>query len=152
MIEELKEILSSFKGKKNELIPILQHVQEKFGYLPEEVMMKVAEFLKISESQVYATATFFAQFRFTKPGKHLIKVCLGTACHVKGGEKLMDTVKRELNIENEDTTADHKFSVERVACIGCCALAPCIMIDETVHAKVTPNNIMEMLKSVEGEE
>ena len=147
MKEELSEVLDSYKGEKGAVIPILQKVQEKLGYLSEEAVKEVARFLRTSESVIYGVATFYAQFRFTRPGEHQLKVCLGTACHVRGGELLLDTVQRELGVEPGGTTSDYKFSLERVACFGCCALAPVAVIDKTVHSRMTPSKVKQLLDS-----
>ena len=147
MREELAEVLDSYKGERGAVIPILQKVQEKLGYLPEEAVKEVARFLRTSESVIYGVATFYAQFRFTRPGEHQLKVCLGTACHVRGGELIMDTVRRELGVEPGGTTSDYKFSLERVACFGCCALAPVVVIDKTVHSRMSPSKVKQLLDS-----
>ena len=135
--DELAEILAEYEGEKGALIPILQTVQEKFGYLPQEAISKIAEFSRMSESEVFGVASFYAQFYFSRRGKHIVKVCLGTACHVRGGERILDEVKRELNVESGGTTEDYKFSLERVACFGSCALAPVMVIDKSVYGRVT---------------
>ena len=137
MPDELAEILAEYEGEKGALIPILQKVQEKVGYLPEEAISKVAAFTKMSESEIFGVASFYAQFYFTRRGKHTLKVCLGTACHVRGGERILDEVKRELGVESGETTKDYKFSLERVACFGACALAPVMVIDENVYGRMT---------------
>ncbi|MBL7209874.1 MAG: NADH-quinone oxidoreductase subunit NuoE [Dehalococcoidia bacterium] len=130
-------MLAEYEGEKGALIPILQKVQEKVGYLPEEAISKVAAFTKMSESEIFGVASFYAQFYFTRRGKHTLKVCLGTACHVRGGERILDEVKRELGVESGETTKDYKFSLERVACFGACALAPVMVIDKNVYGRVT---------------
>ena len=134
---ELAEILAKHEGEKGALIPILQKVQEKFGYLPKEAISEVAKFSRMSESEVFGVASFYAQFYFTRRGQHTIKVCLGTACHVRGGEKILDEIKRELGVESGGTTEDSKFSLERVACFGSCALAPVLVIDKDVYGRMT---------------
>ena len=107
------------------------------GYLPEDAVSEIASFLRVSESEVYGVASFYAQFRFQRPGEHTIKVCEGTACHVGGSARIMDEVERELCVQPGGTTENYKFSLERVACVGCCALAPVIVIDDTVYGKMT---------------
>jgi len=151
MTYQLNEILSDYTGERSNLIPMLQKIQGQYGFLPEEAINVVSNLLNISRTEIYAVATFYAQFRFTKPGKHRVKVCLGTACHVKGGERVLDTVKNTLNLSSGDTTPDYMFSVERVACIGCCALAPCAVVDNTVHAKLTPDKMKDILIKTETE-
>ena len=151
--EEIKQqaadILKSWRGERKELIPILQEIQAQCGYLPREAMLEVAEFLRIPESSVYGVATFYNQFRFTPPGNHPIKVCLGTACHMKGGNIISEAWERELGIKVGEVTPDHDFSLERVACVGCCAMAPVTVVEETVHSKVTPTRVKGILLSFE---
>jgi len=150
MEERLNTVLSSFEGEKSELIPILQHVQGEFGYLPEKAMFEVAKFIGAPESRVYAVASFYAQFRFTPMGKHHIMMCRGTACHVRGAPRILDEVKRQLGIREGETTPDFEYTLETVACIGCCALAPCIMINKKVEAKMTPKRVAELFARGEG--
>ena len=141
----LDEILAEHKGEKGALIPILQKVQQKLGYLSPEAIAEVSKFTKFSESEIFGVASFYAQFYFTRRGKHTVKVCLGTACHVQGGERIMDEVKRELGIESGSTTDDYQFSLARVACFGSCALAPVMVIDNTVYSRMTGAKAKEIL-------
>jgi NADH-quinone oxidoreductase subunit E len=134
----VEKILSVYGGKKGALIPILQRVQEEFGYLPEEALTLVAEFLKIPVSQVFSVATFYAHFYLTRRGDHLVRVCQGTACHVRGARDVLETAQYLLGIKTGQTTEDYKYSLERVACVGSCAMAPIVMIDNEVHPKVSP--------------
>lgn len=147
--EQLAQILNSHKGERRELIPILQEVQAKLGYLPQEAMLEVAEFLHMPKSAVYGVASFYNQFRFNPPGKHPIKVCLGTACHIKGGKVILESWERELGIEVGETTPDGEFSLERVACVGCCAMAPVTVVEEVAQGKVTPTKVKGILLSYE---
>lgn len=140
----LSEILSSYKGRRAELIPMLQEIQAEFGYLSEEAMVKVAEFSGVGESEVFGVASFYAQFRFTPIGKTQVMVCRGTACHVRGAPQILDEVKRQLCIGEGETTADMGYSLDTVACIGCCALAPCLVVDGKVEANVTPKKVKEL--------
>ena len=149
MQEEFKEVFSGFERTKGNLVPLLQKSQEKYRYLSEESIYHISRFLGVPENEVFGVASFYAQFRFTRPGDHIIKVCLGTACHVKGGEKILEAVERELNVERGGTTKDYKFSLETVACFGCCALSPVIVKDETVYSKMTPPKARKVLKDVE---
>ena len=126
-------------------------MQQELGYLSEEAVSEIARFLNLSESEVFGVASFYAQFRFTRPGEHNIKVCLGTACHVRGGERIMEAMKRELGILAGETTGDYKFSLERVACFGSCALAPVMVIDNKVYGRMTPGKAKELLTSVRSE-
>ena len=137
MADELAKIVAEYKGEKGALIPILQKVQEKFGYLPKEAISEIAKSSRMSESEVFGVASFYAQFYFTRRGQHTVKVCLGTACHVRGGEKILDEIKRELGVESGGTTEDYKFSLERVACFGSCALAPVLVINKDVYGRMT---------------
>ena len=145
-MEELREILEKYKGEKGELIPVLQEVQTRFGYLPEEAMQRVAEFLRLSESTIYGVATFYAQFKFTPVGKHIIKVCRGTACHVRGVSRILEEVEKQLSIKPGETTSDLDYSLETIACFGSCALAPVMVVDETVYGKMTPEKVTRILQ------
>jgi len=149
----VNEVLSRYSGKGDELVPILQEVQEQFGYLPAEAMQQTAKFLHISDSTVFGVATFYAQFKFTPTGKRIVKVCRGTACHVKGGKRILESVQRELGIQPGQTTDDFEYSLEIVACIGACALAPTMMIDDEVQRKMTPKKVAGLFsnRSKEGE-
>ena len=144
--KRLKSVLGNFKGSKEELIPILQKVQDEFGYIPEEHMIDIARFIRIPESKVYGIATFYTQFRFTPIGKNHIMVCRGTACHVKGIDQILEAIERNLNIKEGETTSDGKYSLETVACIGCCSLAPAVMINERVYGSLTPEKIIKIVK------
>jgi NADH-quinone oxidoreductase subunit E len=135
---------------RERLIPLLQDEQENRGFISPEGVRSIAASLGATESEVYGVATFFAQFRFTPRGKHNIKVCLGTACHVKGGENIMEAVCRQLGVKIGSVTADGRFDVERVACVGCCAIAPVIVVDnKDVHAKLTPVGVRDVLNKYE---
>jgi len=145
--EAIQQIFSGYQGQRNELIPILQDVQAAFGYVPREAMTKTARFLNIPESSVYGVVTFYAQFYRTRQGKHKIRVCQGTACHVRGGRRIMQAVEKKLGINPGETTADYKFSLERVACFGSCALAPVMVVDGKVHGRMTPQKAKKILES-----
>ena len=151
--EKVEMLLSDFKGTKNELIPILQHVQMQFGYLPERAMLEIARYVSIPESKVYATATFYSEFRFEPIGEKHISVCQGTACHIRGAGKILETIERQLEIKEGETTADRQYSLETVACIGCCALAPCMTVNkETVHGNLTPRKAVNIISEPVVEE
>jgi len=152
MEERLSSILSSYEGKKEELIPILQQVQEQFGYLSEESMLEIARFTNIPESHVYAVATFYAQFRFTPIGRKHVTVCRGTACYVRGASRILDAIEKHLGIKQGQTTEDMEYSLETVACIGACGLSPCIMINKRVEARMTPKRVMELLEKKEAKQ
>jgi NADH-quinone oxidoreductase subunit E len=147
--EELAKIVAEYKGEKGALIPVLQKVQEKFGYLPEETIAEIAKSCGMSESEVFGVASFYAQFYFTARGKHIVKVCLGTACHVRGGERILDEIKRELDVESGGTTKDSKFSLERVACFGSCALAPVLVVDKDVYGRMTVSKAKDIITHYE---
>jgi NADH-quinone oxidoreductase subunit E len=138
-------MLTPFEAKRENLIPILQTIQEKEGYLSPETMKMVAKHLGVSASEVYGVASFYNQFRFHPPGKHQIKVCLGTACHVVGGEIILENFERKLGIKHGETTPDREFSIDRVACVGCCALAPVAIVDETTHGHMAPSKVEGIL-------
>ena len=143
--EQLDEILSQYSGESGELIPILQEAQERFGYLPEEVMQRIAKFLRLPESTVYGVSTFYAQFKLTPTGKRLIKVCRGTACHVRGGARILREVEKKLGIKPGGTTSDMEYSLETIACFGSCALAPVIVIDKNVYGRMTTTKAGQIL-------
>ncbi len=145
MHEQLSPILAPYRGQRGALIPVLQKVQEELGYLPEEAVSEIAYFLGVSESEVYGVASFYAQFRFTRQGEHTIKVCQGTACHVRGGQRILETVAQELGIQPGETTKDYKFSLERAACFGSCALAPVMVVDKTVYGRMTTAKARKIL-------
>jgi NADH-quinone oxidoreductase subunit E len=145
MSEGLKEVLSAYEGKRDELIPILQKVQETYGYLPEESIGAIARFARVPEASVYAVATFYAQFRFTPIGKTHIMVCRGTACHVRGAPRILEKLQERLGIEEGETTEDREYSLETVACIGACGLSPCMTVNKEVEAKMTPRRVAEIV-------
>ena len=135
--EPLTDIERNFKGEHADLIPVLQKIQSIHGYISQDAISRISRWLKISENEVYGVASFYAQFRFTPPGKRHITVCLGTACHVKGGEQMIHVLKRRLGIDPGETTADGEYDLKRVACLGCCALAPVINFDDKVYAQMS---------------
>ena len=143
------EWFSTFTGENGDLIPVLQKVQSEEGYISPESIRRISRFLKISENEVYGVATFYTQFRFERPGRHSIKVCLGTACHVQGGQVICETLERNLGIYAGQTTPDGRFDMQRVACLGCCSLAPVIQIDENIHSKVVSTGLAEKLAQYE---
>ena len=154
MDEKARGVMVQFTKDRGNLISILQKVQEVERFLSPEVIGEISHFLDISENDIYSVASFYAQFRFTRPGDHTVKVCLGTACHVKGGERILESVERELGIQPGQTTDDFKYSLEVVACIGACALAPTMVIDNEVQRKMTPKKVTELFRdrSKVGEE
>jgi NADH-quinone oxidoreductase subunit E len=146
----LASVLKDFNGTNDELIPILQKIQDVFGYIPEEKMLDIARFVGVPESKVFGTATFYAQFRFTPKGKNRVMVCRGTACHVKGAPQILESIERDLGITENETTPDGEYTLETVACIGCCSLAPCIMVNKKVEAKMTPQKVDSLFKKVKN--
>jgi len=149
MPEKIETILKQHSRTSDEMIPILQDVQKEFGYIGPESIKKISRYLKLSENLIFGVTSFYAQFRFTKPGRHTIKVCLGTACHVRGGATLLDMLERGLNIKCGETTEDRRFDLERVACLGCCALSPVVQIDRDIYSRMSVNKLTELLKEYE---
>lgn len=147
---ELRDILKPEKKDRRFLISLLQEVQQKLGYLPEEAMLALADFLGIPGSTVFGVATFYNQFRFSPLGKHQVKVCMGTACHLAGGELVLEAMSRQLEIEVGGVTTDRTFSLERVACVGCCALAPVVVIDDFVYPNMSPPKVEEVLVNIKS--
>lgn len=148
--ERLAAILGCYEGRPHELIPVLQDVQQAFGYLPEPEMRDIARFLGLPDSRVYAVATFYEQFRFTPPGRNKIVVCRGTACHVRGAQRIREELERRLGIKTSETTEDLEYTLETAACIGCCGLAPAVVINETTYGRLTPAKIGRILDEREG--
>jgi len=140
-IQEIGQILSGFERRKENLIPVLQRVQGKLGYLPQEAMREIATYLDIAPIDVYGVATFYNQFRLNPPGRHSIKVCLGTACHMKGGYITLEAWKRRLKIEPKQTTPDREFDLDTVACVGCCTMAPVTVVDNKPEGQVEPTRV-----------
>lgn len=139
--EKTKAILEGIESKRENLIPILQKIQEELGYLPPHAMLEVARFLNIPDIDVYSVATFYNQFRLTPPGKHSIRVCMGTACHVKGGHIALEAWQRRLKIGPGETSPDREFDLDTVACVGCCAMAPVTVVDKKVESKADPTRV-----------
>ena len=146
---ELEKVLAKYIGQKGALIPVLQEAQDIYGYLPGEVLKRISEALKLPFSQVYGVVTFYAQFHLKPRGRNIIRVCLGTACHVRGGAKILETIQNELNIKDGDTTGDLRYTLESVACIGACGLAPVIMVNDDTHGRLTPDKLSEILAQYE---
>ena len=146
----LNEILSSYQGKNEELIPMLQQVQQAFGYLPEPIMKKIAKFLQLPESTVFGVGTFYAQFKLVPSGRNIIRVCRGTACHVRGGARILREVEKRLGIKPGESTPDLEYSLETVACIGACALAPTMVVNNETHGQMTTKKAAEILEQFKG--
>ena len=146
--ERLSEILVRFKGDEGELIPILQQVQQAFGYVPEAAIDAIARFLHLPQVTVYGVATFYAQFKLTPSGRNIIRVCRGTACHVRGGARVLREVEKQLGIKPGETTPDLEYGLETVACIGACALSPSMVVNDRVHGRVTPQKVKGILDAI----
>ncbi|MCF6157010.1 MAG: NADH-quinone oxidoreductase subunit NuoE [wastewater metagenome] len=144
----VEEILEKYKGVRGALIPILQQVQAVYGYLPEPAVNLIAEQLNMGASEIIGVATFYAQFHLTQRGQHIIKVCCGTACHVKGAKKITEKLSKTLDVRVGMTTEDKLFTLEEVACLGACSLAPVMMVDEDVHGKLASDTVSEVIKTV----
>ncbi|MFC2058673.1 NADH-quinone oxidoreductase subunit NuoE [Chloroflexota bacterium] len=140
------EILTSYKGNKDNLIPILQRVQQEFGYLPEQSMSQIASFVGVPECTVFGIATFYAQFKLVPTGRNIVRVCRGTACHVKGGARILREVERQLGIKPGESTPDLEYGLETVACIGACALAPTMVVNDDTHGQMTTKKVSETFK------
>ena len=145
-IARVDEVLAGYKGEKAELIPILQQVQQVFGYLPEEAMSRIAAFTRVPEPTVYGVATFYAQFKFNPVGRNVIRVCRGTGCYVKGAPRLLDEIEKLLGIKDGQTTPDMEYTLETVACFGSCALAPVMVVNDRVYGNVAVDKIKEILE------
>ena len=138
-------ILTPARSHPNHLIDILQEIQSRDGYLSNEAILEVAKCLGMSSAAVWGVATFYSQFRLTPPGRKPVRVCMGTACHLAGGQLVLEAMARDLKIEVGGTSEDREYSLERVACIGCCALAPVVTIDKDIYPKMTPPKVEEVL-------
>jgi NADH:ubiquinone oxidoreductase subunit E len=145
-LSKVDEILQEYEKKEASLIPVLQEVQAALRYLPEEALVRIGQKLRIPLSRIYGVVTFYSQFYLTPRGKHVIKSCQGTACHVRGAKGALDALSRELKVEPGGTTADVNFTLETVACLGTCFLAPVIMVDEDYYGKLTPKRAVDALK------
>jgi NADH-quinone oxidoreductase subunit E len=140
-LEAVQGRLENTPADRRHLIPVLQMVQECVGYLPPQSLSLVAAHLNLTVTEVYGVASFYNQFRFTPPGRHPVKICMGTACHVRGGDIILENFERKLDIAEGETTPDREFSIERVACVGCCALAPVAVVGEDVHGHMAPSKV-----------
>lgn len=148
-LEEVGKILDKYDRQASHLIPILQEVQEIYRYLPQEIMNYVAQAMNIPAGQVYGVATFYAHFALEPKGKYLIRLCDGTACHVRGSEPILEALRKRLNVSQEKpTTEDMMFTVETVSCLGACGLAPVMVINEDVHGQVTPEAALQLVEDI----
>lgn len=150
MAGSIPQIIEKYESRsKSNLIQILQDVQRVEGYIPGEAVDYISSHLWISRSEIFGVASFYSQFKFNPPGRHSIKICLGTACHVQGGDFLLNALKSEIGISPNETTEDGRFDLERVACLGCCALAPVVMIDDIIYSNMSVIKLKETLKQYE---
>ncbi|TSA25327.1 MAG: NAD(P)H-dependent oxidoreductase subunit E [Bacteroidetes bacterium] len=143
------EEMYTYPREEGSLIPLLQKAQSACGYISPAIVETLADYLQLTESEVFGVASFYSQFRFTEPGRHSISVCLGTACHVVGGGTLLETCERDLEVKPGECTSDKRFDLNRVACLGCCALAPVVKIDDDIHSKVNIIKLKEMWSNYE---
>ena len=144
-LDQVDSIIEPYLGKKEMVIPILQKVQEHFGYLPRPVMEHISRRMHIPLSRLYGVTTFYAQFKLKPRGRNIIRVCKGTACHIQGSPKISERIEEILDVESGETTDDLRFTLEEVACIGCCALAPVIMVNDDPHGRLTPEKVKDIL-------
>jgi len=147
--EKIDQVIAKYQGRHGALIPVLKETQEICGYLPKNVQRRIAEGLRLSASQIYGVVSFYAFFTTIPRGKHIVRVCLGTACYVKGSKQISDNLQRELGVEVGGITRDRKYSLEAVRCLGCCSLAPAIVVDGDTHALVDPSEAIRIVRSYE---
>ena len=147
--EAVDQIIDRYEGEKGALMPVLQDVNAEYNYLPEGVLRHVAHRLDLPLSQVLHVATFYNVFSLEPRGRYLVRVCVGTSCHVRGGFRILESLQKQLGILPGETTPDRKFSLETVRCVGCCALSPCIVIDTTTHARLRPDAVAALLRTYE---
>jgi NADH-quinone oxidoreductase subunit E len=145
-LKKVEEILKNHGREKGALIPVLQEAQALYGYLPEEALVMIGKKLNIPLSHIYGVVTFYAQFYLTPRGRHTVRVCRGTACHVRGGKNVRKAVQQSLGVGEGETTADFNFTFETVACLGACALAPVLLVDKSYYGKLTPDRVEQILK------
>jgi len=144
----LGEIFKEFEGRADELIPMLQSVQGRLGYLPQKALLQIANLTRLPSSKVFGVATFYAQFRLQPVGRHIIKVCRGTACHVRGSEQILNYIQSRFEVAPGGTTSDRLFTLETVACFGSCALAPVVVIDERVYGRMNSLKVQAILDEI----
>ncbi len=152
VIEETREILEKYPKEKNQLIAILNDVQEKYGYIPKQAQMTISEHLEMPMAEIYGVITFYSRFTLTPKGKYNISICLGTACYVKGSQKILDRAKERLKIEAGEVTEDGKFSIDEVRCVGACGLAPVFMVNDEVYGNATVQMLDKVLDELCNEE
>ena len=143
-----REIQKRFKGREDELIPMLQNVQRELGYLPEQALLEIARLTRVPAARVYGIATFYAQFKLLPVGKYIVKVCRGTACHVKGSDRILEDIKNHLGVAPGQTTQDRLFTLETVACFGSCALAPIVVVNDIVYGNTDRSKALMLLDDI----
>jgi len=148
----IQPLIEKYKNKKGNLIPLLQGTQQIYGYIPKSAFYKISEETGLNISDMYGVATFYAQFRLKPVGKHIIKVCHGTACHVQNANSITEALQESLGVKDGDTTEDRLFTLESVACLGCCSLAPVMMIDEETYGKLTGKEAVNIIKNIKIKE
>jgi NADH-quinone oxidoreductase subunit E len=147
--EKVENLIDSYIDKKEQLISLLQDIEAEFNYLPQDVIIKISQKLDIPLSQVFSVATFFQAFSLKPRGRHTITVCVGTACHVKGGQRLVEKMERDFGIQPGETTEDQRFTLETANCLGCCALGPVVVVDGKYEGQVNPDKLDKILKNYE---
>ena len=147
--EKVENLIESYIDKKEQLISLLQEVQAEFNYIPQDVLVRISQKLEMPLSQIFSVATFFQAFSLKPRGRHTITVCLGTACHIRGGQRLVDKIERDYDLKPGETTEDMRFSLETANCLGCCALGPVMVVDGKYESKVTPDKLDKILKKYE---
>ena len=147
--EEMQQIMNKYKVEKDNLMPILNEVQEKYGYVPKEAQLEISDYLNIPMAEIYGVVTFYSRFTLEPKGKYNISVCLGTACYVKGSQKILDRLKEKLKIEEGQTTEDGKFSIDTTRCVGACGIAPVFTVNDEVYGKATVKKLDEVLSELE---
>jgi NADH-quinone oxidoreductase subunit E len=151
-LSSIDSLIERYKSKKGNMIPLLQGIQEIFGYIPKDAFIKVSKETRIELSDMYGVATFYAQFRLKPVGKHIIKVCHGTACHVQNAKELTNALQDSLKVTDGDTTEDGLFTLESVACLGCCSLAPVLMIGDETYGKLTGDKAVKIVRDIKRQE
>ncbi len=150
--EEAVLLQAGFTGKSDELISLLQYYQKSHGYISPQAVRQIADFLRVSEAHIYGVASFYTQFRFTKPGANIIRTCVGTACHVQSGRQITDEIHNLLGICPGETTPDGRFELQQVACLGCCAQAQVVEINGKIYGKMTPERLRKVLQTYEKQD
>jgi len=147
--DQLEEILQAYRGQKGAVIPVLQKAQKIYGYLPEEVLQRIARGMRVPISRIYGVATFYSQFYLTRRGRHVVRQCDGTACHVRGSDQIIEKIEKELGIKAGDTTPDYKVTYEVVYCLGSCGLAPVATVDDAAVGKLAPERMAAIVQQLE---